>query len=193
MSNKENPVKVIGRRIRKVRKSKGLTVTRLAEKIDVTKSYLSHIETGTVDNPTLQVLNRIANTLNVHLSDLVREEEKGGESSTSKGDEKSRETPFRQGFKKAIEEQEGDNLAAITGGGIEAFEQGYADAAEVRQKMFEKLEDESSANIRRFRRAVSILGDVLADESLPSKARRDLAEEIISLVKLVNNWVEKQK
>ncbi len=61
----------VGERIKKHRINKNISITELAVKANVSKSYLSYIERGLQKNPSLQVLSRLAKTLNVSLEELT--------------------------------------------------------------------------------------------------------------------------
>ena len=60
---------LLGRRIKEVRTSKGLSQERLAEKIDANWKYLSSIERGQ-ENPTLDFMLKLAKGLDVEVVDL---------------------------------------------------------------------------------------------------------------------------
>lgn len=62
--------KAIGRRIHKHRKNIHMTQAVLAEKIDVSESFISQVERGTA-KVSLQRLDQIAEILNVDISLLV--------------------------------------------------------------------------------------------------------------------------
>ncbi len=62
--------KVIGNRIKSIRKEKGWTQAKLAEKSNVEPSYISHIERG-VTKLSLPTLISIANALNATLDEVV--------------------------------------------------------------------------------------------------------------------------
>ncbi|KML40332.1 helix-turn-helix domain-containing protein [Cytobacillus firmus] len=64
---------MIGGRIKTLRIKKGYSINELSEKAEVSKSYLSYIERGIQENPSLQVLSRIARTLDANLEDLLEE------------------------------------------------------------------------------------------------------------------------
>ncbi|MBT2688464.1 helix-turn-helix domain-containing protein [Bacillus sp. ISL-47] len=64
---------MVGRRIKNLRIKKGYSINELSEKAEVSKSYLSYIERGIQKNPSLQVLSRIAKTLDANLEDLLEE------------------------------------------------------------------------------------------------------------------------
>jgi len=59
----------IGQRLRKIRKSKGVTMQQVAEKSDLSKSFISQIEAGTA-NPSVASLKKIANVLGTPLAAL---------------------------------------------------------------------------------------------------------------------------
>lgn len=61
---------MLGDNVRKFRKSRGLTLEQLAEKIESSSGTLSHIEKGT-RNPSLDMLNKIADALGVTSMDLM--------------------------------------------------------------------------------------------------------------------------
>lgn len=59
MKSESLPKKMIGKRIREVRKEKGLTVSFLAEKVGLSQSMISQIETGQV-SPSLETLWKLS-------------------------------------------------------------------------------------------------------------------------------------
>ena len=61
--------KLLGRKIKEIRKSKGITQERLAELIEMEPNSISVIESGR-NFPTLTSLIKIANALNVSLPDF---------------------------------------------------------------------------------------------------------------------------
>jgi transcriptional regulator with XRE-family HTH domain len=71
----------IGKRIRKYRKLKNLSQEQLAEKINISTTHMSHIETGST-KLSLQVLVDLATILEVNTDDLIFE--KKGESTNKK-------------------------------------------------------------------------------------------------------------
>jgi XRE family transcriptional regulator of biofilm formation len=62
---------MIGERIRKLRKSKGYSLSELAEKAGVSKSYLSYLERDLQTNPSLQFLQKISLSLGTDLEFLL--------------------------------------------------------------------------------------------------------------------------
>lgn len=61
-----------GSRIREFRKERGLTLTQLAEKADISPSFLSGIERG-VKKASINVLNKLSLAVNIPVSYLVAE------------------------------------------------------------------------------------------------------------------------
>lgn len=62
---------MIGKNIYKLRKERGLTLSELAEKANVAKSYLSNIERNINQNPSIQIIDKIAQVLNVEVKTLI--------------------------------------------------------------------------------------------------------------------------
>lgn len=63
--------KAIGARIRSMRNDKGISLTELAERAGVSKSYLSTVENGTGSRPGAAVLHKLAIALGVTLGDVL--------------------------------------------------------------------------------------------------------------------------
>ena len=63
--------KLLGKRIKSIRKSQGLTQEKLSEMIDLETSSLSGIESGRF-YPSLHVLEKIAKVLEVELIDFFK-------------------------------------------------------------------------------------------------------------------------
>jgi transcriptional regulator with XRE-family HTH domain len=60
----------IGKRIKEVRESKGLSQQELAAKLDYEKSNMSRLESGRV-NPRITTLKHVAEALEVPIMELV--------------------------------------------------------------------------------------------------------------------------
>ncbi|MFC0236665.1 helix-turn-helix domain-containing protein [Fictibacillus phosphorivorans] len=71
---------MIGAKIRSLRVEKGLTLTELAEKAGIAKSYLSNIERNLQNNPTFEYINKIARALDVEQERLLFEADSAGNS-----------------------------------------------------------------------------------------------------------------
>ena len=65
---------MIGNKIYNLRKQRGLTLSELAKKAIISKSYLSNIERNINKNPSIQVMEKIAGVLQVDLSMLLKPE-----------------------------------------------------------------------------------------------------------------------
>ncbi|WP_226035386.1 helix-turn-helix domain-containing protein [Aquibacillus saliphilus] len=65
---------MIGERMKAQRKIKGYSITKLASLTGVSKSYLSYIERGIQQNPSLQILAKIAIRLDTSIDYLLGEE-----------------------------------------------------------------------------------------------------------------------
>ncbi|MED1468844.1 helix-turn-helix transcriptional regulator [Bacillus salipaludis] len=75
---------MLGSQIQKLRQEKKLTLSQLAEKTDISKSYLSHIERNIQTNPTIEVLVKIAAALDVDLHTLLYPNKDISESTNTK-------------------------------------------------------------------------------------------------------------
>lgn len=69
----------IGERIRKLRMEKKLSLTELASRAAVAKSYLSSVERDLQMNPSIQFLTKIAAVLNVSVESLIVDPQKSPE------------------------------------------------------------------------------------------------------------------
>ncbi|OME83942.1 transcriptional regulator [Paenibacillus sp. FSL A5-0031] len=67
---------MIGERIQLLRKRKGLSLTELSQRAGVAKSYLSSIERGLQQNPSIQFLEKVGAVLNVTVEDFLNTDEK---------------------------------------------------------------------------------------------------------------------
>ncbi|GAE91916.1 regulator [Gracilibacillus boraciitolerans JCM 21714] len=65
---------MIGTNINRIRKRKNLTLSELAERADVSKSYLSNIERNLNDNPSIQIIEKLAEVLGVEVVTLLSDE-----------------------------------------------------------------------------------------------------------------------
>ncbi|MBE6970224.1 MAG: helix-turn-helix transcriptional regulator [Ruminococcaceae bacterium] len=72
-SYSEVNARMLGDKIREIRKSESLTVTALAERVGVSESYISQLERGLAD-PSVSLLRRLAFTLQVSVSAFFDEE-----------------------------------------------------------------------------------------------------------------------
>ncbi len=63
--------KKLSRVIRTLREAKGLTQVDLARRAKIERTYLTKLETGDKDNPSLAILKRIAKALGVPVTTLL--------------------------------------------------------------------------------------------------------------------------
>ncbi|MBS4209688.1 helix-turn-helix domain-containing protein [Bacillus sp. FJAT-50079] len=73
---------MIGERIREYRKQRGMSLSELAEKAGVAKSYLSSIERRIQSNPSIQFLEKISAVLGIPVNSLLHGESHHNESNT---------------------------------------------------------------------------------------------------------------
>ncbi|CAM5733467.1 helix-turn-helix domain-containing protein [Bacillus circulans] len=62
---------LVGAKIKALRIKKGFSINELSDKSGVSKSYLSYIERGIQKNPSLQVLTKLAHTLETNVEELL--------------------------------------------------------------------------------------------------------------------------
>jgi XRE family transcriptional regulator, master regulator for biofilm formation len=62
---------MIGKRVQQLRKEKGMSLTELAERAGVAKSYISSLERDIQKNPSIQFLEKIAGVLKVPVDRLI--------------------------------------------------------------------------------------------------------------------------
>ncbi|MGM8364573.1 helix-turn-helix domain-containing protein [Virgibacillus sp. W0181] len=63
---------MIGLRIKQLRQDKKMSISELAEKAGVAKSYLSSIERNLQSNPSIQFMEKISEVLNISVNELIR-------------------------------------------------------------------------------------------------------------------------
>lgn len=66
---------MIGERIQTLRKSKRLSMTELSERAGIAKSYLSSIERGIQQNPSIHFLEKVGSVLGVAVEELLQTEQ----------------------------------------------------------------------------------------------------------------------
>ena len=66
---------MLGAKIQKLRQARNLSLTQLAEKTEISKSYLSYIERNIQTNPSLEVLAKIAAALKVDIQTIISQED----------------------------------------------------------------------------------------------------------------------
>jgi XRE family transcriptional regulator of biofilm formation len=65
---------MIGRNIYEIRLKKGLSLSELAERANISKSYLSNIERNLNQNPSIHIIKKLAAVLDVDLRSLLNTE-----------------------------------------------------------------------------------------------------------------------
>ena len=65
---------MIGEKIKQLRQEKRMSISELAEKAGVAKSYLSSIERNLQSNPSIQFIEKISAVLGVSVNDLISED-----------------------------------------------------------------------------------------------------------------------
>lgn len=66
---------VFGKRVRELRKERGLSQVELAAKVGIDRSYMGFLERGE-RNPSLEVIAKIAEALNVTPDELLKQSAK---------------------------------------------------------------------------------------------------------------------
>jgi XRE family transcriptional regulator of biofilm formation len=66
---------LIGKTIKKLRQDKKMSISELAEKANVAKSYLSSIERDLQSNPSIQFIEKIGNVLGVSVNDIINDKD----------------------------------------------------------------------------------------------------------------------
>ena len=64
-------VRLLGKRLKQARELRGGSLSGLAARANVSKSYLAKLERGEIENPGLKTLHGIARALELTLSDLL--------------------------------------------------------------------------------------------------------------------------
>ncbi|MEB1808209.1 MAG: helix-turn-helix domain-containing protein [Bacillaceae bacterium] len=67
---------MIGPQIKKIRMEKGMSITQLAKRSGVAKSYLSELERSHKSNPSVHLLLKLSLALQVDLNSFIPIEEK---------------------------------------------------------------------------------------------------------------------
>lgn len=70
---------IFAKRLRELRKSKGLTQEKLAEVSDIDYKYLQKLESSNPSSPTLSVLEKLSRGLGITLTEFIKFIEEGRE------------------------------------------------------------------------------------------------------------------
>lgn len=68
---------MIGKRVQQLRKQQGMSLTELAERAGVAKSYISSLERGIQKNPSIQFIEKLAAVLQVPMDTLLDQDNTG--------------------------------------------------------------------------------------------------------------------
>lgn len=66
---------MIGKRVQQLRKEKGISLTELAERAGVAKSYISNLERDIQKNPSIHFIEKIASVLKVPIESLIDQDD----------------------------------------------------------------------------------------------------------------------
>ena len=75
---------MIGENLRKHRLEKGITLTELAQRSNISKSYLNSLERNIKNNPSINLVKRLANELDTDIYQIIGEEKNVVESINDK-------------------------------------------------------------------------------------------------------------
>ncbi|RSL31675.1 helix-turn-helix domain-containing protein [Salibacterium salarium] len=64
---------MIGQKIKLYRRKKGLSLSDLSNKSNISKSYLSYIERDVKQNPSIDVLKKIASVMDISVEELIED------------------------------------------------------------------------------------------------------------------------
>ncbi len=65
---------LIGKKIKQLRQERRMSISELAERAGVAKSYLSSIERNLQSNPSIQFIEKISNVLGVSVNEIILED-----------------------------------------------------------------------------------------------------------------------
>lgn len=57
-----------------IRKQKKITLAEISKKTGISVGYLSHLENGTRNNPSIEIMNKIANVLELSVAEVFFED-----------------------------------------------------------------------------------------------------------------------
>ncbi|MCA0151541.1 helix-turn-helix domain-containing protein [Rossellomorea vietnamensis] len=62
---------MVGEKIKEFREKKGMTIIALSNQSGISKSYISSIERGIQENPSIQILDKLSVALGVELNEIL--------------------------------------------------------------------------------------------------------------------------
>ena len=66
---------LIGEKIKQLRQEKNMSISELAEKAGVAKSYVSSMERNLQSNPSIQFIEKIGNVLGASVNEILRDDQ----------------------------------------------------------------------------------------------------------------------
>ena len=72
MATMSNKISTIAKNIRKIRKKRGISQDKLSKLADVAYNTIIKIESGAIQNPTIETVQKIAKALGVSLDELTK-------------------------------------------------------------------------------------------------------------------------
>jgi len=72
MATMSNEISTIAKNIKKIRKKKGISQDKLSKLADVAYNTIIKIESGAIQNPTIETVQKIAKALDVSLDELTK-------------------------------------------------------------------------------------------------------------------------
>lgn len=72
MASKSNELSTIGQNIKRLRNKKGLSQDKLSKLADVAYYTIIKIESGAIQNPTINTLKKITKAFDVSVDDLIK-------------------------------------------------------------------------------------------------------------------------
>ena len=105
---------LLGKQLAELRQRSGLSISALAYKAGVAKSYLLKIEKGEVENPGLGTLDLIARALGVTLDDLLNPSSEKTKRKAKESSQQGISPPFSESLREFLAnlEQQGENVPA---------------------------------------------------------------------------------
>ncbi len=72
MATMSNEISTIAKNIKRIRKKKGISQDKLSKLAEVAYNTIIKIESGAIQNPTIETVQKIAKALDVSLDELTK-------------------------------------------------------------------------------------------------------------------------
>jgi len=72
MATMSNEISTIAKNIKKIRKKKGISQDKLSKLAEVAYNTLIKVESGAIQNPTIETVQKIAKALDTSLDELTK-------------------------------------------------------------------------------------------------------------------------